>query len=302
LLIVAGVLTASSLVGGEDSRGRAHVPISVRLALAAAGILLYFPGRALYRRGKKLSAISAGDLLKADTRAPVLYLRAFKDDPVASQTPSTNYAQLFGVIHGEEEQIAEVLAEVGPVVALGRPGEPLPELGAARMYVADDDWQQTVIDLMRKARLVVYRATETQAFTWEVERGGELLSPEKVVFLIPDEVDYERFRARVDRLLPGKLPDRKRSKIKCGTLAGLVYFQPGWQSHFVMPSNPRFTHQIRRPLVPVLKVMLEPIHKQLGQPWSPPRVRWELYAGCLIFVVMLLGFVALLILAASTRQ
>jgi hypothetical protein len=113
LLIVAGVLTASSLVGGEDSRGRAHVPISVRLALAAAGILLYFPGRALYRRGKKLSAISAGDLLKADTRAPVLYLRAFKDDPVASQTPSTNYAQLFGVIHAEEEQSRKSLPRWG---------------------------------------------------------------------------------------------------------------------------------------------------------------------------------------------
>jgi hypothetical protein len=48
----------------------------------------------------------------------------------------------------EEEQLAMVMNEIGPFIAIGRPGEQWPELGAARMYVGDDEWQATINNLI----------------------------------------------------------------------------------------------------------------------------------------------------------
>src|SRR5436305_1611609 len=45
--------------------------------------------------------------------------------------------------------------KVGPVIAIGRPGEELAEPGAARMYVGDDDWQVMVTDLGSVRKLVL---------------------------------------------------------------------------------------------------------------------------------------------------
>ena len=60
--------------------------------------------------------------------APVLYLRSFADDGCA--------ARRYGALT-EEEQLAKALAWVGPLLAVGRPGEVLPHVGAQRIYVAD---------------------------------------------------------------------------------------------------------------------------------------------------------------------
>ena len=41
-------------------------------------------------------------------------------------------------------------ARFGPFVAIGRPGEEVSEIGAARMYVEDDDWEVVVSDLLNR--------------------------------------------------------------------------------------------------------------------------------------------------------
>lgn len=75
----------------------------------------------------------------------------------------------------EEEQLAEVMDQVGPFLAVGKPGESLPEVGAARIYVGDDEWQHRVSELMSQARLVVLRAGETANLWWEVKTGRSAL-------------------------------------------------------------------------------------------------------------------------------
>jgi hypothetical protein len=50
------------------------------------------------------------------------------------------------------------MSKIGPFVAIGRPGERLPQLGAIRLYVADPEWQEMVTRLMSEAALVVLRA------------------------------------------------------------------------------------------------------------------------------------------------
>ncbi len=289
ILVVATILA----VVGYFGHG---VDFTVRLACTVVGVLLYVLGAGLYRRGKKATAATADELLAVDPRPPVLYLRSFKDDPVGAAVPESPYGAAFALIATEEQQIAEVFSEIGPVIAIGKPGERLPELGAARLYVPHDQWQDKVSQLMSQSRLVLYRASDTQGFHWEVEHGGQRLSPEKIVFLIPAQSNYRLFCSAAERLLPARFPEQPRKQRRCGSLSGLVYFDPAWQSHFVAPRNTWFRNQIRKPMVSVLKTMAEPVFRQLGAPWSPPPVRWGLYAVCLsVFLVPILVIVIAII-------
>src|SRR5262245_60707886 len=70
---------------------------------------------------RRHAAVSVTPASITDDRPPVLYLRGFDDDKAAAHMRGS---------HTEEEHLAAVLAVVGPVVAVGRPQEALPELGA----------------------------------------------------------------------------------------------------------------------------------------------------------------------------
>ena len=76
------------------------------------------------------------------------------------------------------------MARVGPVVAIGKPGERLPQLGAARLYVDDDHWQETIDALMTRSALVVVRAGNTPNLWWEIERAMTNQRPDRVVIVV----------------------------------------------------------------------------------------------------------------------
>jgi TM2 domain-containing membrane protein YozV len=83
-----------------------------------------------------------------------------------------------------EQEMADLLDAVGPVVAIGKPGEPLPELGAARLYVSDDQWQAKVQELMRKSRLVVLRLGSSPGLLWEIEQVLAQLPRQRLVLAV----------------------------------------------------------------------------------------------------------------------
>jgi TM2 domain-containing membrane protein YozV len=70
-----------------------------------------------------------------------------------------------------EQELALFMSRIGPVVAIGKPGERLPELGAARLYAADDRWRDRITDLLRQARIVVVRAGNTPNLWWEIDQA-----------------------------------------------------------------------------------------------------------------------------------
>lgn len=142
----------------------------------------------LWRRSRQYGALGADEAMARDPRAPVLYLRSFADDGAAMIDASGSAfirrgTKLVAPVTPEQE-MAQILAHVGPVVAIGKPGEPLPELGAARLYVADDQWQGKVIELMGKAALVVIRLGVSPGLLWEIERSLERLPRQRVVFAV----------------------------------------------------------------------------------------------------------------------
>jgi TM2 domain-containing membrane protein YozV len=142
----------------------------------------------LWRRSRQYGALGADEAMARDRRAPVLYLRSFADDGEAVidgsvSTLARRGMKMFAPVTPEQE-MAEILAHVGPVVAIGKPGEPLPELGAARLYVSDDQWQAKVIELMGKAALVVIRLGASPGLLWEIERSLERLPRRRIVFAV----------------------------------------------------------------------------------------------------------------------
>jgi hypothetical protein len=301
-LAAGGFLIVLAGTGTPGAKGMArslgdYVIVAAALVLA---ILFLMVGTRLINTSRRMRLFSAQQTLAKDERPPVLYLRSFRQGRSAAQVVSTDVSGtaagpilslLFLSIRTEEEQIGEVFNEIGPFVAIGRPGEPLPELGAARMYVGDDAWQKTVSDLMARARLVVFRAADTQGFWWEVERAAGLVEPARLVFLIPKDIDYERFRQRAYELLHRSLPAQPGPPLRrCGTLSSIIYFRPDGEARFLAQRAPWGRGRVRTPMVPVLKLMMKPVFEQLGVPWSPPPIRWGVFAA-------FLGFWLLLILA-----
>ena len=210
---------------------RVSVQLLIGLALLPAGLLTYRSGVRNVRDVRMETAPTVQDELASDPRAPVLYLRSFKHDSTAARVEYMDN-------HSDEEQLSAVLRRIGPVVAVGDPAERRVTLGASRIYLGDDEWQDWVKSQMTSAALVIFRASDTDAFLWEVATAASHLPPEKTAFLLPrDPLLYQGFRQRFTeqrgRPLPADLPPITRSKALEAPIPpdvwGLMYFTSSGQ-------------------------------------------------------------------------
>ena len=113
----------------------------------------------------------------------------------------------YGVTFSPEQELAEIVTRVGPVIAIGKPGEPLPELGAARLYVGDADWKAKVIDMMARSRLVIIRTGSTPNLEWEIEQAMTRVPRRQILFVSlgdaeKTEVFDQYFKRRFGQVLP----------------------------------------------------------------------------------------------------
>lgn len=190
--------------------------------LLLGSLNLFFPLRKLLRLRKRYDLDSQTKLLE-DTREPILYLRSFHQDTVESDT------EVGGVIDefvrtgsnppkkSPEERLVSVLTSVGPVVAVGKPKEKLPQLGAIRFYFRDSEWQEKVAALMKLSQMVVIQAGHSQGTEWEMVTAIKLLPPERLLFSFVHwqalnsrerQLDYEIFRRQMERLCGFNLPEK----------------------------------------------------------------------------------------------
>ena len=165
----------------------------------------------LLRRARMHAAADADAALLADSRHPILYLRSFKDDPyridpewdMVVRTPRSRGGRrreqgliarliasmptgLNSMSGGRlEERLGALVAPIGPFITVGAPDEPLPQLGAARVYLATDSWQSKVIDLMDRAQLIVMAAGATRSVQWERDTVLSRDAWSKLVVLMP---------------------------------------------------------------------------------------------------------------------
>jgi hypothetical protein len=170
----------------------------------------------IYTYGHRLSAVhGAAGVLEVDPRPHILLLRSFADDHTAvfNSDPILRYEWVFGGkrIRSFEEALAAKLAAYGPVIAVGRPGEKVPPLGAARLWITEDRWQGRVEELLRSCRFVVMIVGEIKGedgLAWEVGRLLALQEPEKIVLVVPpvDEWVVKRRWQVYHRMSGGRIP------------------------------------------------------------------------------------------------
>ena len=185
---------AFAILQDEGALDPDAVPWYVLLPLLAGFVLTARWGIAMFRSGWKYDARSAAEVMAADPRPPVLYLRSFEVDQQLTVAGRGRAARAAGLLSyatsvSPEQELAFVLEGIGPVIAIGKPGERLPELGAARLYAADDQWREVVNRLMARAALVVIRAGETENLWWEVEQTLARCAPDRVLVVILEPVE-----------------------------------------------------------------------------------------------------------------
>lgn len=204
-LVVTGIgctLLVSGFLGLVAATRANELPWTARGVLLAGSVAALPVAYFVLRYSRPRSARGAAQALRSDWRKPVLYLRGFGDDPdaaVVDELPGALSAGLLS-IHSREEHLIGALGAFGPVVAVGRPGEQLPHLGAARFYLPGDDWQGGVLRLMDLAQLIVLRLGDGDGVWWEVDQACATQPPGKLVLLVPG--DRPDLAARLDTHLP----------------------------------------------------------------------------------------------------
>ena len=166
-------------------------------ALFGAGYLII--------RGRRRTAASAAELKSADRRPPIVLLRSFGDDMMHIRPKWLRWSFIdnwyrSGVTF--ERVVAKQLSLHGPVVAIGRPGEPLRPLGAARDYVAEGDWQSEVRRWIVESQFVFVIVGSSQGLAWEVQQLSDLRLMHGVGLLFPP-LPPDQLNRRWDQLVDG---------------------------------------------------------------------------------------------------
>jgi hypothetical protein len=95
-----------------------------------------------------------------------------------------------------EEIAVSALAPLGAAIAIGKPGERLPKLGAIRAYYPDADWQAAVLEWMRRAQLIVLVGGASHWTLWELRQAMDLGNHGKLVLVLPPDPDAGAREAR----------------------------------------------------------------------------------------------------------
>jgi hypothetical protein len=169
---------------------------SGRLAVIAVVLIV---ARALWRVGTRFNLRKRDQIILQD-KPPVLLLRSFADD-LAGIPPNALVPRLLWRRKRLEEAIGAELTRAGPFVAIGKPGERLPQIGAHRLYVGDADWQTVVTSYITRAEPIILIAGKTTWVQWELANIVALARMNRLLIVFPRSADAER-AARWENLKP----------------------------------------------------------------------------------------------------
>ena len=287
LMVIGLALNAAQQPWSLIMYGGLH-PLTPAATLFILSAFLMIPvGAYLFWLGRSDAAKAEAESILTDSKADVLYLRAFRTDQ-----STVGYLLLsFGTMFTEEEELADVLRPFGDLVAIGQPGERLPKPGAARIYASDEEWKEVVTRQMRTARLVIIRAGVGENLLWELKQAVETLHPEKVLILVHTikPKDYESFRAKVNPVLGISLPEFAKPFRR----GGFIAFTPDWKPRSLPLRAPYFRRgAFSGPNRAFFKFALRPVFERFGLEWQPPPVRVaEVTVVTIVALIALLNFI-----------
>jgi hypothetical protein len=245
--------------------------------------------------GKQYQARARAMTLKLDTRPPVVYLRPFAaDESLGKLFRKALGRGVWPRFGSTEEQLGQVLEPVGPLVAIGTPGESLPTPGAIRRYAGDSDWKSIVESWLAGARLIVLRPGFSEGLWWEVREAVARSDPGKLIILMMRmrRRDYLRFAQRVQGELGKTLPAFDAVS-RWRAVNGFVQFGPDWEASFRALRAPLLRGDVTLPLRAPFHYALKPVLERLGVPWQPARLSaTRVIAAALIGVALVVMFLA----------
>lgn len=198
-------------MGTDDSRNGKLAREGLFPMVAGVGVFFYL-------RWRRRLAISARQALQDDDRRPILYLRSFRDEAWERRMRLMQALMPNGsIMDTAEERLGTAMNRLGPFVAVGTPGESLPAMGAARIYLDDDVWQREVARLMDASVLIVLRVAGTEGLAWELEEVVRRVDPRRLLLWVTcTGRSYKRFREWAGDVLPKGLPAKKSAYIAFG--------------------------------------------------------------------------------------
>jgi hypothetical protein len=142
--------------------------------IAQGGYVLLIYARQYFQ--PSFATVRAGD-----KRQPVLFLRSFADDEKLSYSKAASALFDFSL----ESRLAAHFNSVGPFIAVGAPGKHDPQIGAARLWLNEDQWQGTVLGWMGEAAIIVAMAGTTHWAVWELDKLVALEYAAKLIVIFP---------------------------------------------------------------------------------------------------------------------
>jgi hypothetical protein len=138
------------------------------------GLLLIITGHFAFVVAKRLAARDVWRLEQTDEAcSPILFLRSFDDDQFDFKRPVWNirarWFDLWSFRSNADQALIDEVAQYGPVVALGRPGETKIPFGALRHYATDEEWQAVITDTARRSQAIVIAAGDSGGVLWEYD-------------------------------------------------------------------------------------------------------------------------------------
>jgi hypothetical protein len=122
-------------------------------------------------------------------KPPVLLLRAFALDRVSQLmqdllNDEQRFVSVFVGPRGGSFRSEIPTADYRPVLAIGRPGDAEPVLGATRFHVRADMWQKTVEELVPLCALVVWTTGHTRSLHWEIQHLVMTIPPRRLLLWV----------------------------------------------------------------------------------------------------------------------
>jgi hypothetical protein len=179
-----------------------HMAISVPVLFA--GMFLLVRSRRIAVSARPYLAKTFSDFDSVTKSSYVLYLRPFMADNDMTGIPerATGSGMPSGIFLGSwkthEEKLIRRFRRLGHVIAVGDPRSTLPRPGAARGFLPDNGWQETVTRLIEGAHLVVMSTRVPlptphlgtgfgpagTATAWEFTEALRILEPARLILLI----------------------------------------------------------------------------------------------------------------------
>ena len=246
LLVQIGGLLYEHLAGestlSTNIERQAFLAISPLVVIATVAYYRAFrPIHVLSPRQLRMAGVGGTNALQSlstSSHPPILYLRSFDFDEQASAV--SRWGELSESIGGglvqddtEEMKVVRALRRFGPVVAIGRPGEPSAPPGALRFYVRDDLWQSRITRIAPACQLVVLATGDSEGLQWEIRHMVDTLPPRKLLLWPHVNVGrrpederrrhWERLAAVIGPFFARPLPSWESVK-----RARFIVFDDGW--------------------------------------------------------------------------